>query len=140
MEPPAPSAGLLQFANTDLDAARSANLLQTTVGTLAPEIYAGKPPQGPIGSFGSVVPTSRSFCGDVFELGSVAPRLPDFRELDPIASIYTRSLNVSNQVFSGTSGIPGVTSRTVDFGIDYHASFWVEGTHQSTPPRFDGAP
>jgi hypothetical protein len=125
VEPPPPNTSLLQFANIDLDAARSANLLQTAVSTPAPVIYAGKPPQGPIGSFGSVVPTAHSFCGDVFELESMRPELPDFRELDPVGAVYARSLDVPNQIFSGTNGIPGVTPRTVDFGIDYHASFWV---------------
>jgi hypothetical protein len=61
----------------------------------------------------------------VFELESMRPELPDFRELDPVGAVYARSLDAPNQIFSGTNGIPGVTPRTVDFGIDYHASFWV---------------
>jgi carboxyl-terminal processing protease len=132
VEPPPPNSSLLEFANIDLEAARSANLLQTTVGTPAPNIYAGKPPQGPMGSFGSVVLTAHSFCGDVFELQSMRPELPDFRDLDPVGAVYTRSLDVPNQIFSGTKGIPGVTPRTVDFGIDYHASFWV-----TNPGRYE---
>jgi len=84
-----------------------------------------RPSPGPIGSFGSIVPASRSFCGDVFELPAASDQLPDFRELDPIGSVYTSSLDVPNQFFSNTSGIPGVTPRTNLFGIDYHGAFWV---------------
>ena len=83
------------------------------------------PPHGPIGSFGSIVPAPDSFCGDVFELAQPSARLPDFRELDPIGSLYTSTLDVPSQVFSNTSGIPGVTPRTNLFGIDYHAVFWI---------------
>lgn len=76
-------------------------------------------------SFGSVVPAGHAFCGDVYELPHTSDRLPDFRELDSIGAVYTPSLDVPNQVFSNTAGIPGVTPRTNLFGIDYHASFWV---------------
>jgi hypothetical protein len=82
------------------------------------------PPMGPLGSFGSVVPRLNAFCGDVYELHANILRLPDFRALDPIGSIYTYSLAVPNQIFEGTNGIPGVTDRTIWFGVDYHADFW----------------
>jgi hypothetical protein len=82
-------------------------------------------PVRPLGSFGSIVPASHSFCGDVYELARASDRLPDFRALDPIGAIYTPSLAVPNQLFSNSSGIPGVTPRTNLFGIDYHASFWI---------------
>ena len=83
------------------------------------------PPPGPIGSFGSIVRVANSFCGDVYELPESSAILPEFRDLDPIGSIYVSSLDVPNQVFSNTSGIPGMTPRTNLFGIDYHASFWI---------------
>ena len=96
---------------------------------------------GMIGSFGSIVPAPYSFCGDVYELREVSDHLPDFRELDPIGSVYTSSLHVPNQVFSNTTGIPGVTPRTDLFGIDYHASFWVRapGEYQFRMASDDGA-
>lgn len=98
------------------------------------------PPQGPIGSFGSVVPASNSFCGDVYELKS-SSRLPDFRELDPIGSLYTRTLDVPDQFFTNTEGIPGVTPRTNLFGIDYHAAFWIRnpGDYQFRMVSDDGS-
>jgi hypothetical protein len=98
----------------------------------------GKPQ---IGSFGSIVPVPHSFCGDVYELPEASDKLPDFGELDPIGSIYTSNLAVPNQVFSNTTGIPGVTPRTNLFGIDYHASFWVRtaGEYRFRLASDDGA-
>ncbi|MGC2612617.1 MAG: PA14 domain-containing protein, partial [Terracidiphilus sp.] len=82
-----------------------------------------------------------SFCGDVYELLETSDHLPDFRELDPIGSVYTSSLDVPNQVFSNTAGIPGVTPRTNLFGIDYHASLWVHipGEYRFRMASDDGA-
>ncbi len=98
------------------------------------------PPEGPIGSFGSVVPTAHSFCGDVYEL-DYSKHLPDFRELDPIGSLYSYALDVPNQYFTNTDGIPGVTPRTDLFGIDYHAVFWIRnaGEYQFRMVSDDGA-
>ena len=100
-----------------------------------------RPALGPIGSFGSIVPTPNSFCGDVYELQHASSSLPDFRELDPIGALYNTSLDVPNQTFSNTSGIPGVTPRTNLFGIDYHGSFWVRtpGEYQFLMASDDGA-
>jgi hypothetical protein len=100
-----------------------------------------QPAKGPIGSFGSIVPSTSSFCGDVYELPLASRSLPDFRELDPIGALYTSSLDVPNQTFSNTSGIPGVTPRTNLFGIDYHATFWVKtpGEYRFFMASDDGA-
>ncbi|HEU5350058.1 MAG TPA: PA14 domain-containing protein [Terracidiphilus sp.] len=81
--------------------------------------------QGPVGSFGSIVRSPQTFCGDVYELPHRFANLPDFRALDPIGSIYTSVLDVPNQIFSNTTGIPGVTPRTDLFGIDYHGVLWI---------------
>ena len=98
-------------------------------------------PPGPIGSFGSIVAAPGTFCGDVYELPKTSDALPDFRELDPIGSLYTSTLDVPDQAFSNTSGIPGVTPRTNLFGIDYHGAFWVEnpGEYQFLMVSDDGA-
>ena len=105
-----------------------------------PQMY-GPPPLGPIGSFGSVVPASDSFCADVYELSPNISKLPDFRTLDPIGSIYTNFLGVPNQLFTATQGIPGVTDRTEWFGMDYHATFWISkaGTYDFMMLSDDGA-
>jgi hypothetical protein len=99
------------------------------------------PPLGPIGSFGSIVAAPNAFCGDVYELSNSSPALPDFRELDPIGSLYAPTLDVPDQNFENTSGIPGVTPRTNLFGIDYHGAFWVEnpGEYQFLMVSDDGA-
>jgi hypothetical protein len=99
------------------------------------------PPNGPIGSFGSAVPGANSFCGDVYELEDSSKHLPDFRELDPIGSLYTYTLDVPNQYFMNTEGIPGVTPRTNLFGIDYHSVFWIRnaGDYQFRMVSDDGA-
>jgi len=99
------------------------------------------PPQGPLGSFGSVVPHRNAFCGDVYELHANVIRLPDFRELDPIGSIYSYSLAIPNQIFEGTNGIPGVTDRTIWFGVDYRANFWIRnaGIYEFRMTSDDGA-
>ena len=100
-----------------------------------------RPVLGPIGSFGSIVPASHSFCGDVFELPGASDQLPDFRALDPIGSVYASFLDVPNQTFSNTTGIPGVTPRTNLFGVDYHGSFWVRtpGEYHFLMASDDGA-
>jgi hypothetical protein len=91
-----------------------------------------KPPYGSIRGFGSVVPRSGAFCGDVYELPALTAGLPDFWDMDPIGSLYADWLAVPDQVVTRTEGIPGVTNRTAWFGIDYQGEFWV-----ATPGEYD---
>jgi len=99
------------------------------------------PPPGPIGSFGSIVPTPGAFCGDVYELPNTTGFLPDYRSLDPVGSIYTHALVVPNQQFWTTAGVPGVTSRNEWFGIDYYGFFWIRtpGKYRFRLTSDDGA-
>ncbi|WP_348265168.1 PA14 domain-containing protein [Telmatobacter sp. DSM 110680] len=85
-----------------------------------------RPEPEPIGSFGSIVPAPHSFCGDVYDLSDRPEDLPDFRESDPIVSLYTSTLDVPNQIFSNLTRIPGQPPGTIPFGIDYHGVFWVK--------------
>lgn len=103
--------------------------------------FEADPLQGPVGSYGSVVPTVHAFCGDVFELKPGIRVLPDFRELDPIGSIYTSSLAVPYQNLPSNTGIPGVTDRIAWFGVDYHATFWIRnpGKYEFKLMSDDGA-
>lgn len=119
--------GLPNKAPASLQDPASLSRLRDALRETAERTYvqADMPPDGPLGSFGSVVPNSRSLCGDVYELPSNTRQLPDYRALDPIGSIYTDALAVPWQVFTPTSGIPGVTNRTEWFGVDYHGTFWV---------------
>jgi hypothetical protein len=90
------------------------------------------------GSFGSIVPNLRSFCGDVYELPRGIQNLPDYRYLDPIGSVYTSVLDVPDQVVSNNTQMPGFTpsgdpfgrmpgSTPIGdpFGIDYHGVLWI---------------
>ncbi len=119
---PSPAAPAIAISKRVLDQQTAGNL--QTFYQLGSGV-AGQTPEGPIGSFGSIVPAPHSFCGDVYELRTFSEKLPDFRELDPIGSVYTPSLDVPNQIFTNASGIPGVTPRTDLFGVDYHGAFWI---------------
>jgi hypothetical protein len=85
-----------------------------------------RPPAGPIGSFGSILPKPHSFCGDVYDLPRNTMRLPNFWNLSSIGSLHTTSLDVPHQYFVDTGGIPGITANTAWLGIDDHAEFWVK--------------
>jgi hypothetical protein len=80
---------------------------------------------GDIRAFGSVTPREGAFCGDVYELPVGATSLYELGELDPVASIYTNTLNIPNQDITRMGGIPGVTHSSLWFGIDYYGKFYV---------------
>jgi hypothetical protein len=65
-----------------------------------------------------------ALCGDVYQLAPWTTHLPRFSEIDAVAPIYTTSLGVYSRFF--TEGIPGVTSRTEWFGINYQGVFGVD--------------
>jgi hypothetical protein len=128
----------------NLDAAAEARVRDATrveAGWAAQGRGRPTPAQKIIGSFGSIVPVDDALCGDVYEIPNQISSLPDFRELNPVGSIYTNSLDVPNQEFWTTSGIPGVTSRTEWFGIDYYGTLWVRtsGTYEFHMSSDDGA-
>jgi hypothetical protein len=80
---------------------------------------------GDIRAFGAVTPSENAFCGDVYELPVGATSLYDLGELDPVASLYTNTLNVPNQDITRMGGIPGVTHSSVWFGVEYYGKFYV---------------
>jgi hypothetical protein len=79
------------------------------------------------GTFGSIVPSAGAMCGDVYELKDGTARLPDYwnhlETGEPVGAVYTDSLKVPYEM---PEGIPGLTSRTEYFGIDYHGKFWIQ--------------
>jgi hypothetical protein len=81
---------------------------------------------GPVSSFGLPIPKPGALCGDVYELPPGIQGLPDFWKMEPVGALYTDSLNVPAQLIMGTIGIPGVTTRTAWFGVDYYGEFWVK--------------
>jgi hypothetical protein len=80
---------------------------------------------GDIRAFGAVTPSENAFCGDVYELPTGAPSLYELGQLDPVASLYTNTLDVPNQDITRMGGIPGVTHSSLWFGIDYYGKFYV---------------
>jgi hypothetical protein len=75
--------------------------------------------------FGSTTrDTPLAFCGDVYQLPPWTIHLPRFSEFDAVAPIYATSLGVYSRFF--TLGIPGVTSRTEWFGVNYWGVFGVD--------------
>ncbi len=80
---------------------------------------------GDIRTFGSITPGENTFCGDVYELPVGTNSLSAFRDIDPVGSIYTNTLDVPNQVITHMGGIPGATHSSVWFGIDYYGKFYV---------------
>jgi hypothetical protein len=80
---------------------------------------------GDVRAFGAATPSENAFCGDVYELPAGATSVDELGELDPVASLYTNTLNVPNQDITRMGGIPGVTHTSVWFGIDYYGKFYV---------------
>lgn len=96
------------------------------LGDLPPDQFPSPIPEGITNdAFGAPNPvTALAMCGDVYELAPWTQNLPLFSELDAVAPIYATSLGVHSRFF--TRGIPGVTSRTEWFGINYQGNFGVD--------------
>lgn len=77
--------------------------------------------------------------GDVYYIPPYTTKLPEFRWLKPVGSIYTTSLDVPPQNF--LQGFPGVTERFEWFAIDYNGRFWIEkpGLYRFALTSDDGA-
>ena len=80
---------------------------------------------GDIRTFGAATPSENAFCGDVYELPIGATSVDEFGEVDPVASLYTNTLNVPDQNITRMGGIPGITHSSLWFGIDYYGKFYV---------------
>ncbi|MGP0019849.1 MAG: PA14 domain-containing protein [Candidatus Sulfotelmatobacter sp.] len=93
---------------------------------LGPDYFPAPIPEGQTNSlFGTTTrDTPLALCGDVYQLPPWTTHLPRFSEIDALAPIYTTSLGVYSRFF--TLGIPGVTSRTEWFGVNYWGVFGVD--------------
>jgi hypothetical protein len=78
----------------------------------------------PVVKFGTTVFSNSGFRGLIYHIKRNSTRLPDFRKLKPVGTIYTPALNIPPQSF--LDGFPGVTKRFEWFAIDYTARFWIE--------------
>jgi hypothetical protein len=78
----------------------------------------------PIAKFGTTVVLNSGFHGLVYHIRADSDRLPNFKKLKPVGTIYAHALNMPPQHF--TTGFPGVTKRFEWFAIDYTARFWID--------------
>jgi hypothetical protein len=93
----------------------------------------------PAYTFGTTVVDSSGLQGRVFHLDPDTARLPDFRRMHPVGSVYTTSLNVWPQPFE--EGFPSITERFEWFAIEYTGKFWVDtgGQYRFSLLSDDGA-
>jgi len=79
--------------------------------------------------FGVTVVNSAWLKGDIYLLNRNTSRLPKFKKLQSIGSLYTPVLNLPVRDF--LDGFPGITDRFEWFAIDYKGRFWI-----SNPGRY----
>jgi hypothetical protein len=82
------------------------------------------PAQEPAVTFGTTVVIPSGLEGRIYNLRHDTKKLPNFRKMKPVATVYASQLNIPPQDFK--LGFPGVTRRTEWFAIDYRGRFWVE--------------
>lgn len=75
-------------------------------------------------TFGTTVYSSLGFHGQIYHMDRGRRKLPNFKDLKPVGTIYTNSLNVPYRDFK--EGFPGITQRYEYFAIDYMGKFWVD--------------
>jgi hypothetical protein len=62
--------------------------------------------------------------GQIYAIREDSKKLPDFKKLKPIGTVYTYSLAIPPRDF--TEGFPGLPDRLEWFAIDYTGRFWVD--------------
>jgi hypothetical protein len=92
--------------------------------TSLPVPQEAPPNRGSIPTFGTTVVVSSGLRGDVYLIPVDTDRLPRFKHLKPVGTIYTTTLDVPPTDFR--QGFPGVTDRFEWFAIDYSGKFWIE--------------
>jgi hypothetical protein len=80
--------------------------------------------QEPQVTFGITVVIPSALQGRIYNIRRDTKKLPNFRKMKPVGTIYATSLNIPPQDFR--QGFPGVTKRFEWFAIDYSGRFWVE--------------
>lgn len=93
----------------------------------------------PVAKFGTTIVLPSGLRGTVYNLRHNVHKLPDFRKMKPVGTIYTTSLDVPAQDFH--QGFPGVTKRFEWFAIDYTGRFWIDkaATYRFELTSDDGA-
>ena len=93
----------------------------------------------PVYTFGTTVVSSSELQGRIYKVSKFTKRLPRFDRLNPIGTIYTKSLHVWPRSFD--QGFPGITKRFEWFAIDYTGRIWIEesGAYRFSLLSDDGA-
>jgi hypothetical protein len=101
-----------------------------------PFVAAQKKPEY---TFGVTVVDSAGLQGRIYYLEPNTQRLPDFRRMKSVGTIYTRALNIWPQHFE--SGFPDITGRFEWFAITYSGRLWIEkqGPYKFSLLSDDGA-
>lgn len=92
-----------------------------------------------VAHFGTTVVIPSGLEGAVYHIHRYTSRLPDFKKMKPVGTIYTSELNIPQQDFQ--QGFPGVTKRFEWFAIDYTGRFWISkpGTYRFALTSDDGS-
>jgi hypothetical protein len=81
------------------------------------------PERDQVPTFGTTVVDTSGLQGQLYLIPVDSDRLPNFKHLKPVGTLYTTRLNIPNTYFE--QGFPGVTSRFEWFAIDYTGRFWI---------------
>jgi hypothetical protein len=90
---------------------------------LACRIFAQDLQEPPV-TFGITVVIPSALQGRIYNIRQGTHKLPNFRKMKPVGTIYATSLNIPPQGFR--QGFAGVTKRFEWFAIDYNGRFWIE--------------
>ena len=74
--------------------------------------------------FGVSVVLPAGLAGQIYNIKPESKKLPDFKKLKPVGTIYTYSLNITPREF--TEGFPGVGELLEWFAIDYTGRFYID--------------
>ena len=113
--------------------------MRSIASLIALWLVALAPAQEPVATFGTTTVIPSGLRGLVYHIHRNTARLPDFRKLKPVGTLYTSSLNIPPQNFK--EGFPGVTKRNEWFAIDYAGRFWIDkpGVYRFVLTSDDGA-
>lgn len=99
---------------------------------------AAPAPQSPY-TFGTTVVDLAGLEGRIYYLETNTAKLPNFKTMHPVGSVYASTLNVWPQRFD--QGFPGITERFEWFGIEYTGKIWIQqpGNYRFSLLSDDGA-
>ncbi len=88
------------------------------------EANGGNNDTGKTSDFGGASKIAAAFKGEIYDLPVNTRKLPDFSQMKPVGTIYTKKIDIAPRRFD--SGFPGVTDKTEWFAIQYNGAFFVK--------------